>query len=245
MDAWLKSAVQQATTLGNELQQLVERSTTSEGGRELEFGSGPLGFELDGVRVVSVQEGAQAERLGVKVGDRLAAVAGYEIPLPKKWDEEADKRLKAQVKKWLQGLPRPGCLTFVPSEVDAAAAANISAAASAVPVPQPSPSGSPRTSEWAQSKEVPQAGASSDGAAPTLATNSSVEVADLLVELDQARAQLQAEKDRVSTLRTEIYIAQEDSRNTQLELEGFRHSRYCRHRCRAQAQAGSFYHAGH
>lgn len=43
---------------------------------------GPLGFELDGAMVSSIEPQGQADSLGLHLGDRLVAVEGDEIPIP-------------------------------------------------------------------------------------------------------------------------------------------------------------------
>lgn len=82
------------------------------GKREISFGEGPLGFELDGVYISSVDPGSQAEQLGVRPGDKLVSIQGFVIPQNPKPES---------VKRWLDEMIRPGRLTFF-SEAPAAGA---------------------------------------------------------------------------------------------------------------------------
>ncbi|CAK0817850.1 unnamed protein product, partial [Prorocentrum cordatum] len=120
MDAWLKAAVDRAATvadaagkLGEEAQKRAAAAADllevpglalSEGERELTFERGRLGFDLEGVHVCSVEPGSQADQLGVKVGDRLKAIAGYKVPGPKSEEAEEVARARAVAKKWLKVL---------------------------------------------------------------------------------------------------------------------------------------------
>uniref|UniRef100_A0A7S4VFB0 PDZ domain-containing protein n=1 Tax=Alexandrium monilatum TaxID=311494 RepID=A0A7S4VFB0_9DINO len=84
------------------------------GHKDLQFGNGPLGFRLEGTLVVAVQEGQQAEALGLQVGDRLVAVDGYVVPVFEAGDLEGEQRAKRLIKKWMKEMPRPATLTFAP-----------------------------------------------------------------------------------------------------------------------------------
>jgi len=126
MDSWLKAAgklgdqVQKhATGLHKNASLLAEGVlqavdvTASGDVRELVFEEGFLGFVLDGLQVASVDPDGQAAKLGLQVGDRLAKVAGYEVPVQAPpGDEAGERRNAALVKKWLKEMPRPGGVHF-------------------------------------------------------------------------------------------------------------------------------------
>lgn len=222
MDAWLKSAVQQATKLSSELQELVE-GTPDGGNREVEFSNGALGFELEGLRVSAVDRDGQAARLGVRVGDRLLAVAGYEVPMPKKWSEDSEKRAAVQVKKWLKDLPRPGRLTFLPVERDEAAEATIAAAAAAPGVPATAAAAATAgtassAADGDKAAVAPEGGEAMPSQDEVVASSVGAAIG-LAEQLAHTTAELQAEKDRVSALTAELYIAQEQNRSVEGELQ--------------------------
>eukprot|EP00913_Durusdinium_trenchii_P014341 g13452.t1 len=68
--------------------------------RDLRFEEGPLGFELEGARVVAIEAEGQADRLGLRIGDRLLAVDDDVIPAPPPEDSpaEADLRVKRLIR---------------------------------------------------------------------------------------------------------------------------------------------------
>lgn len=126
MNSWLKAAAnlgdqvqkhatglqQNASLLAEGVLQAVD-ATASGDVRELTFDAGPLGFVLDGMQVASVDPDGQAAKLGLQVGDRLAKVAGYEVPVQAALGDEAgERRNAALVKRWLKEMPRPGGLHF-------------------------------------------------------------------------------------------------------------------------------------
>ncbi|CAJ1458396.1 unnamed protein product [Effrenium voratum] len=82
--------------------------------RELVFEEGPLGFEIEGARVIAVDDEGQAARLGLRTGDELLAVDGDVIPSPPAEDtpEEGDARVKRLIRKWIKNKPRPVSLRF-------------------------------------------------------------------------------------------------------------------------------------
>eukprot|EP00747_Dinoflagellata_sp_TGD_P010800 gnl/TRDRNA2_/TRDRNA2_120175_c0_seq1.p1 gnl/TRDRNA2_/TRDRNA2_120175_c0~~gnl/TRDRNA2_/TRDRNA2_120175_c0_seq1.p1 ORF type:complete len:468 (-),score=81.45 gnl/TRDRNA2_/TRDRNA2_120175_c0_seq1:76-1281(-) len=86
--------------------------------RDMEFADGPLGFDLCGTQVILVEEGGQAEKQGLQVGDKLVAVAGKRIPPPPAGDPVSvgEDRVKKLIKKWIKQQVRPVQLTFAAGE---------------------------------------------------------------------------------------------------------------------------------
>lgn len=79
---------------------------------ELDFADGPLGFDVSGARVVFIDAAGQALAQGVKVGDRIVAVAGQPIPSMQSDDSEAEAKLKRIIKKSIKEHARPVRLRF-------------------------------------------------------------------------------------------------------------------------------------
>eukprot|EP00931_Biecheleriopsis_adriatica_P065897 TRINITY_DN4034_c0_g1_i4.p1 TRINITY_DN4034_c0_g1~~TRINITY_DN4034_c0_g1_i4.p1 ORF type:complete len:337 (-),score=106.94 TRINITY_DN4034_c0_g1_i4:647-1657(-) len=82
--------------------------------RDVNFEEGPLGFDLEGARIVVVEPESQADRHGLCVGDRLVAVAGETIPPPPSSGSaaEGDVRVRKLIRKWIKERPRPVQLSF-------------------------------------------------------------------------------------------------------------------------------------
>ncbi|CAK9056283.1 Reticulocyte-binding protein 2 homolog a [Durusdinium trenchii] len=142
--AWIKSKADQLAQAAHQQVSAVQQSASKLAGDVLdsvrgpeadvrkaqgdfEFREGPLGFTLEGNLVVAVEPHAQAERLGVAIGDRLVRVDGYEVP-PCETGGFEEQRARGMIAKWLKELrgflgarwemPRPGVLTFELVEVD-------------------------------------------------------------------------------------------------------------------------------
>eukprot|EP00913_Durusdinium_trenchii_P003728 g3450.t1 len=143
--AWIKSKADQLAQAAHQQVSAVQQSASKLAGdvldsvrgpeadvrKDFEFREGPLGFTLEGNLVVAVEPHAQAERLGVAIGDRLVRVDGYEVP-PCETGGFEEQRARGMIAKWLKELrgflgarwvmgaemPRPGVLTFELVEVD-------------------------------------------------------------------------------------------------------------------------------
>merc|ERR1719482_474351 len=115
MDKWLGSGAKLLDS--SKLQNLFEAPTdapvvSEDGKKELRFGQGPLGFEIDCMHVASVTKDSQAARVGVEVGDRLLKVDGRSVPEYEPDDIEGERLAHDRVTKWLEDMPRPAFLTF-------------------------------------------------------------------------------------------------------------------------------------
>ncbi|CAK9056829.1 Alpha/beta hydrolase domain-containing protein 17B [Durusdinium trenchii] len=129
--AWIKSKADQLAQAAHQQVSAVQQSASKLAGdvldsvrgpeadvrKDFEFREGPLGFTLEGNLVVAVEPHAQAERLGVAIGDRLVRVDGYEVP-PCETGGFEEQRARGMIAKWLKEMPRPGVLTFELVEVD-------------------------------------------------------------------------------------------------------------------------------
>ncbi|CAL1158895.1 unnamed protein product [Cladocopium goreaui] len=195
MDSWLKAAREQAAKIGEDIQKqaiLLADDAGQKGKREISFGEGPLGFELDGVYISSVDPGGQAEQLGVRPGDKLVSIQGFVIPQNPKPES---------VKRWLDEMIRPGRLTFF-SEAPAAGAP-ISTTAVVFP----------KESDTAESGLVAfdEDGWKDDFASPT-ALQEDASPAAPVPELPES---LMGE----ARLRAELYAARDEVRSLERELE--------------------------
>eukprot|EP00931_Biecheleriopsis_adriatica_P063030 TRINITY_DN38110_c0_g1_i1.p1 TRINITY_DN38110_c0_g1~~TRINITY_DN38110_c0_g1_i1.p1 ORF type:complete len:557 (-),score=172.82 TRINITY_DN38110_c0_g1_i1:24-1655(-) len=105
---------QHASASASKLNEAVQfmSSSSAAAKKDLEFGSGPLGFVLEGALVVNVEDGSQAASRGVEVGDRLVAIDGFVLPRCKETDVAGTDRNNRNIRKWLKEMPRPGRLQF-------------------------------------------------------------------------------------------------------------------------------------
>eukprot|EP00927_Polykrikos_kofoidii_P077730 TRINITY_DN74647_c0_g1_i1.p1 TRINITY_DN74647_c0_g1~~TRINITY_DN74647_c0_g1_i1.p1 ORF type:complete len:777 (-),score=214.89 TRINITY_DN74647_c0_g1_i1:41-2329(-) len=122
MDSWFKAkaealaqaAQQHVAVLDDVLQasRVDQKATSAPGIKELKFGQGPIGFEIEYLHVIRVEEGRQAARLGVEIGDHLVKVDGKQLPEFEPGDDDAMRDADNLAMKWMREMPLPAILTF-------------------------------------------------------------------------------------------------------------------------------------
>jgi len=122
MEKWLDSGAAKLFDSGTKLASALplqyptaapDVRVSTGGTKDVQFRQGTLGFTLENMHVVALEESRQAARNGVQVGDRLTKVDGREVPEYDPGDEEEEQRVNTIVTKWLQEMPLPAILTFV------------------------------------------------------------------------------------------------------------------------------------
>lgn len=249
MDSFLKAAQKQAALLGEELQKHADNIQqnasllgeplfgASAGRSEYTFQDGPLGFVLDGTVVATVTPGGQAERHGVQVGDRLVCVDGYAVPLPRSaTDVAGEKRARALAKQWLEDMPRPSSLIFrsvapegtAGEEGDGVDGIAESLEASSLLASDEVPAAAPvRTA--AAAPRAAQSAAGAQGApgpssgAPATASAAPGQAATVAEE--RVRAELGRVREALRRSETELYVAREQIRGLEADIEEVRQDR--------------------
>ncbi|CAK0896675.1 unnamed protein product [Prorocentrum cordatum] len=84
----------------------AEDSAAAPRRRDVSLQDGPLGFDIEGARVVHVDPDGQAASLGIRVGDQILAVEGDQIPAPPPTDTAAEGEVK--VKKLIRKRIKDG-----------------------------------------------------------------------------------------------------------------------------------------